>query len=79
MLTYLDSNVLVHAATGANRAIQQRALAIITDPARTFAASLFSRIEVTPLAIHFGRSKERLFYEAFFRRVSVWVDPAGHL
>lgn len=76
MLTYLDSNVLVQAATGANRAIQQRALAVITDPNRQFAASLFSRMEVIPLAVHFGRGKERMFYETFFRRVTVWVEPA---
>ena len=76
MLTDLDSNVLVQAATGANRAIQQRALAIITDPNRQFVASLFSRMEVIPLAVHFGRDKERLFYETFFRRVQTWVDPA---
>ena len=75
MLTYLDSNVLVQAATGTNRAIQQRALAIITDPNRQFVSSLFSRMEVIPLAIHFGRTKERLFYETFFRRVQSWVDP----
>ena len=77
MLTYLDSNVLVQAATGENRKIQMRALAIITDPTRQFASSLFSRMEVIPLAIHFGRAKERSFYEAFFRRVQVWIDPAG--
>lgn len=76
MLTYLDSNVLVQAATGANRVIQRRALAIITDPHRQFVASLFSRMEVVPLAIHFGRGKERLFYETFFRRVQIWVEPA---
>lgn len=76
ILTYLDSNVLVQAATGANRAIQTRALAIITDPNRQFVSSLFSRMEVIPLAIHFGRTKERLFYEAFFNRVQTWIDPA---
>jgi hypothetical protein len=76
MLTYLDSNVLVQAATGANQQIQTRALAVITDPNRQFVSSLFSRMEVIPLAIHFGRAKERLFYETFFRRVNIWVDPA---
>ncbi len=76
MLTYLDSNVLVQAATGANRQIQTRALAIITDPNRQFVSSLFSKIEVIPLAIHFGRGKERLFYETFFRRVQTWINPA---
>ncbi len=76
MLTYLDSNVLVQAATGANRSIQTRALAIITDPNCQFVSSLFSRMEVIPLAIHFGRGKERLFYETFFRRVQTWIDPA---
>lgn len=76
MLTYLDSNVLVQAATGADRAIQLRALAIITDPNRQFVSTLFSRMEVIPLAIHFGRAKERLFYETFFRRVQIWIEPA---
>ena len=75
MLTYLDSNVLVQAATGNNQAIQRRALAIITDPNRQFASSLFSRMEVIPLAIHFGRTNERLFYEKFFQRVQLWIDP----
>jgi len=76
MLTYLDSNVLVQAATGADKTIQGRALAIITDPNRQFVSSLFSKMEVIPLAIHFGRGKERLFYETFFHRVQIWVDPA---
>ena len=76
MLTYLDSNVLVQAATGANRLIQMRALAIITDPNRQFVSSLFSRMEVIPLALHFGRAKEQLFYETFFRHVQIWIDPA---
>ncbi len=75
MLTYLDTNVLIQAATGINRPIQMRALAVITDPNRQFVSSLFSRMEVIPLAIHFGRTKERLFYETFFRRVQIWVDP----
>src|SRR5215212_5333755 len=77
MLTYLDSNVLVQAATGANRQIQTRALAIITDPNRQFVSSLFSKMEFIPLAIHFGRGKERLFYETFFRRIQTWIDPAN--
>lgn len=76
MLTYLDSNVLVQAATGADKTIQTRALAIITDPNRRFVSSLFSKMEVIPLAIHFGRGKERSFYETFFGRVQLWVDPA---
>jgi predicted nucleic acid-binding protein len=75
MLTYLDSNVLVQAATGADKTIQARALAIITDPNRRFVSSLFSKMEVIPLAIHFGRGKEKLFYETFFGRVQIWVDP----
>lgn len=75
ILTYLDSNVLVQAATGADRAIQMRALAIITDPNRQFVSSFFSKMEVIPLAIHFGRTKERLFYEKFFSRVQTWIDP----
>lgn len=34
-------------------------------------------MEVIPLALHFGRKKERRFYEAFFNRVQIWVDPVN--
>jgi predicted nucleic acid-binding protein len=76
MLTYLDTNVLVHAATGNNAAIKARALAVMLDRRRTFVASYFSRLEAIPLSIHFGRAKERKFYETFFNKFVVhWVDP----
>lgn len=34
-------------------------------------------MEAIPLAIHFGRTKERLFYETFFSRVHIWIDPTA--
>ena len=76
MLTYLDSNVLVNAATGKDPALKARALGVILDPRRAFVASYFSRLETIPLALHFGRRNEKLFYEKFYQRVKSWVDPA---
>jgi predicted nucleic acid-binding protein len=76
MLTYLDTNVLVQAATGKDPALKARAQAIIFDRRRKFVSSYFSKLETVPLAIHFGRLNERKFYELFYgSMVAHWVDP----
>lgn len=76
-LTFADSGVLI-AASRTESAIAERALAILTDDARSFAASEFVKLEVLPKAIYNKQAAEVAFYEAFFESVSSWaVDLSG--
>ena len=71
-LTFVDAGVLIAAARGGNvQAI--RAMDILDDPDREFAASAFLRLEVLPRAIFNKREAEREFYEAFFSTVTHWA------
>lgn len=72
-LTYVDAGVLIVAARG-GEARSERALALLDDPGRTFAASAFLRLEVTPQAAFHKRADEVAFYERFFDGVSVWAS-----
>jgi predicted nucleic acid-binding protein len=71
-LTYVDAGVLIAAARGGNEQ-SARALEILDDPEREFAASLFLRLEVLPQALFHKRAAESAFYEAFFSAVSKWA------
>lgn len=60
MLTFPDANVLIAAATGQGNHAPQ-ALAIMRDPARTFASSPFVRLELVPKAVFHKRIAEAAF------------------
>lgn len=75
-LTYVDAGVLIVAARG-GEARSERALALLLDAGRTFAASAFLRLEVIPQAVFHKRTTEVAFYERFFESVSVWADEQG--
>ena len=71
-LTYVDAGVLIAAVRGqASQA--ERALAILDDPDRQFAASSFLRLEVLPQALFNKRNDEVAFYERFFSAVAAWA------
>lgn len=71
-LTFVDAGVLIAAARGDN--VQAtRAMNILDDPGREFAASPFLRLEVLPRAIFNNRATETAFYEAFFSTVTHWA------
>jgi predicted nucleic acid-binding protein len=71
-LTFVDAGVLIAAARGGT--IQAaRAMEILDDPDREFAASIFLRLEVLPQAVFNKRVAEVAFYEAFFSTVSRWA------
>ena len=72
MLTYVDAGVLIAAARGRS-AEANRALAVLDDAAREFAASDFLRLEVLPKAIYNRREAEAAFYERFFQGVRQWA------
>ena len=71
-LTFVDSGVLVAAFRARGRG-SNPALAILDDSQRSFAASIFIRLEVIPKANFFRRQGELEFYEEFFRGVSKWA------
>jgi predicted nucleic acid-binding protein len=71
--TFIDSGVLIAAIRGEG-AIAERALAILADPNREFAASIFVKLEVLPKAIYNNRSSEIRFYEEYFDAVSYWAE-----
>jgi predicted nucleic acid-binding protein len=66
MLTYLDTNLLVYAARGTPEAAL-RAFAILDDPTRTFAASVFLEMELLPNSA----GAQLAFYESYFKRATV--------
>jgi predicted nucleic acid-binding protein len=63
--TFIDSGVLIAAATGRD-ALLVRALAVLNAPDREFITSVFVRMEVLPKAVYFRHQDEVAFYEAFF-------------
>ena len=71
-LTFVDTGVLIAATRGLPEE-SHRAAAVLFDPSRTFASSVFVRLEVLPKPLYFRRRAEVAFYRAFFRRVSVWT------
>jgi len=71
-LTFIDAGVLIAAARGV-LANSPKALAILDDPDRSFASSLFVRLEVLPKALFHKRTDESDFYEEFFQSVDTWA------
>lgn len=71
-LTFVDASVLIAASRGGTEQAA-RALEILDDPEREFAASPFLRLEVVPQAAFNKRQAELAFYEAFFSAVSKWA------
>lgn len=71
-LTFVDAGVLIAAARGGSEQAG-RAMEVLDDPEREFAASPFLRLEVLPQALFNKREAEVAFYEAFFSAVSTWV------
>jgi len=76
--TFVDSDVLIAGARSADD-ISHRAIGILDDPNRQFISSDFIRLEVLPKPIYFRRPEEVAFYEAYFTRVSAWVQPSSIL
>jgi hypothetical protein len=72
--TFVDAGVLIAAARGQG-SLAERALAILEDFGREFAASGFLRLEVLPKAIYHGNQKEARFYREFFTTI---VDHWAH-
>ena len=78
MLTFLDSNVLIAAATGKGKHAPQ-AVSLVDDPARTFASSPFVRLETLPKAIFHKQLQEAAFYEDYFSTINQWVADCDTL
>jgi hypothetical protein len=77
-LTYVDAGVLIAAARSSS-IVGYRAAVVLSDPARTFAASVWLRLEVEPKAQFGRRSREVAFYAEYFGNVERWALPSSHL
>ena len=64
-MTYVDSNVLINAASG-EASLMDRALAIIEDTNRTFLWSNYLKLEVVPKPIFNGYPNQVDFFLNFF-------------
>ena len=71
--TFIDTGVLIAAARGQND-VAARAMAILDDPNREFASSIFVKLEVLPKAIYNQKTAEAAFYQAFFDAVTHWAE-----
>lgn len=78
ILTFLDSNVLIAAATG-RFTVSMDAQAILSDANRFFASSPFVRLETIPKAAFHRQTDEVKFYEAYFAAVSAYDDALDDL
>jgi predicted nucleic acid-binding protein len=73
--TFVDTGVLIAAATGRHSDVLPHAIAVLDDDQRAFLSSPFVRLEVLPKAVHERRTAEVAFYEAYFTSVVDWADP----
>lgn len=71
-ITYVDACLLIAAYRGQDE-IAERALEILDDPDREYAASEFLRLEVVPKPTYHNRTDEVEFYDAFFSEVRCWA------
>ena len=56
-----------------------RAIEALDDPEAEFVSSVFVQIETLPQSVYNKRPLEVEFYEEFFKKVSIWVDPNNEL
>jgi predicted nucleic acid-binding protein len=77
-LTYVDSDVLMWAARGTED-LAMRAMAILDDPDRSFASSVFSKLETLPKPTYHKVDHEAEFYAAFFTSCELWADVSAEL
>lgn len=73
-ITVVDASVLISAAIGPDPARRMRAIALIADQRREFAATRFLQLEVLPIPTRYQKRKELSFYERFFNNVVIWLD-----
>ena len=79
ILTFADAGVLI-AAARRGTPIARRALQVLDDPVRTFASSVFVRLEVMPKATYYRRQDEIDLYHAYFNtQVQRWAEPIGEI
>ncbi len=77
-LTFLDAGVLL-AVFSAAPDVAARALTILADPTRAFAASDFLELEILPKSVYFKRTDQEQFYRAYFDSATTWVEATHAL
>jgi hypothetical protein len=70
-VTFVDTGVLIAASRGEGD-IARGAMAVLDDARRTFASSVFVKLEALPMPTFHRREAEIAFMNAFFDRVEHW-------
>lgn len=70
--TTVDSGVLIWAARGVGD-LALRAMRVLDDPERSFASTLFVKLETLPKSEHFRRRGEVELYESYFDGCIGWA------
>ena len=70
-VTFVDTGVLIAAARGEGD-IARGAMAVLDDAKRTFASSVFVKLEALPMPTFHRRDAEITFMNTFFDRVEHW-------
>lgn len=78
-LTFVDASVLITATVSKDKQKQLAALKLLGDKRRAFAATEILRLEVIPIPLFHKHADQVEFYDRFFDRVQVWVEPAQFL
>ena len=75
--SFLDTSVLIAAFRG-TAADRELALAIVEDSNRTFIASPFLYLEITPKPLFYRQHLECAFYEKYFRQAE-WIRDVAEI
>lgn len=75
-LTIVDASVLINAAVGLDAARRARAVAVLADAQREFAATRFLVLEIIPIPTRYKLTAELSFYKRFFASITLWLDEA---
>lgn len=74
LITFVDSSILINAIAGQDPSRKMRAVSILGDQRREFAATRFLQLEVLPVPTRYRRIRELTFYQRFFSQVTHWLD-----
>jgi predicted nucleic acid-binding protein len=74
VLTFIDTSVLITAWRSGDPGLKIKALTVLSDSNRSYAASDFVELEVMPKAVYHKQHIEQAFYQRFFNRLTVKVQ-----
>jgi predicted nucleic acid-binding protein len=74
--TYVDSNVLIYAATNKDT-IGRNAINLLGEANREFVSSPFVKLETIPFAVYNKKNNQLKFFNRFFESVKSWAGSTN--